>query len=253
MKGDKYRNLQKWLENNSSERITLTFSEIERIMGFALPESAKTYTAWWANDSSHSQAVWLEAGYETIDSSNAASEKQITFERISHSTKKKEKQCENRLNDSRKGASETTNTLGKILNDCLEDELGGAREMLSREELTQKIKSLPVGTVIPKPESEKDFTIKGLGMRRGEEALIYRIPTNDLKKYSHGHEKGVTFAEFYKAYAVLQETSNFTREWFYKNLPECAGEGGCNFTTIGGIFELLGIASYSKSATYTCA
>lgn len=122
--------------------------------------------------------------------------------------------------------------------------------MLSFEELKQKIESLPAGTVIPKPESENDFTIKGVGMRRGEEALVYRIPTNNPIKYPRGHEKGVTFTEFYEAYSVLQETSSFTREWFDENLPECAKEGGCNFTTIGGIFQLLGIASYSEPATY---
>lgn len=122
--------------------------------------------------------------------------------------------------------------------------------MLSFEELTQKIKSLSAGTVIPKPESKNDFTIKGLGKRRGEAALIYRIPTNNPKKYPNGHEKGITFTEFYKAYNVLQKMGNFTREWFNKNLPGCAEEGDCNFTTIGGVFQLLGIASYSSSATY---
>lgn len=123
--------------------------------------------------------------------------------------------------------------------------------MISFEELRQKIKSLPAGTVIPKPESENNFTVKGVGMRRGEAALVYRIPTNNPIKYPRGHEKGVTFTEFYEAYTVLQETSSLTREWFDKNLPECAKEGGCNFTTIGGIFELLGIASYSGHGTYT--
>lgn len=122
--------------------------------------------------------------------------------------------------------------------------------MLSLEELTLKIKSLPAGTVIPKPESENDFTVKGVGMRRGEAALIYRIPTNNPDKYPRGYEKGITFTEFYKACTVLQETSSFTREWFDTNLPECAKEGGCNFTTIGGIFQLLGIGSYNGSATY---
>ncbi|MBD5411990.1 MAG: hypothetical protein HDR51_04490 [Treponema sp.] len=89
MKGNKYRNLQNWLENNSSKRITLTFSKIEEILGFDLPESAKTHTAWWGNDSSHSQAVWLNAGYKTIDSSNAVSAKKITFEKVSHSQNEK--------------------------------------------------------------------------------------------------------------------------------------------------------------------
>ena len=89
MKGDKYRNLQNWLENNSSERITLTFIEIDEILGFDLPKSAKTYTEWWANDSSHSQAVWLDAGYKTINPSGAVSIQQITFERSLHLPKKK--------------------------------------------------------------------------------------------------------------------------------------------------------------------
>lgn len=122
--------------------------------------------------------------------------------------------------------------------------------MLSFEKLTQKIKSLPAGTVIPKPESENDFIINGLGMRRGEEALVYRIPTNNLEKYPNGYEKGITFTEFYAAYTVLQETSEFTKKWFKENLPECAKEGGCNFTTIGGVFQLLGIAAYSNRGVY---
>lgn len=250
MKDNKYRNLQKWLENNSNERITLSFAEIEEILGFDLPESAKTYTAWWANDSHHSQAVWLNAGYKTLGPSAAILSKRITFEKVSHSPKENKRQCEDFINGIRKSASGTTNFHGKTLNVCFGKELGG-RNVLSLEELTQKIKSLPAGTIIPKPESENDFTIKGLGMRRNEEALIYRIPTNDPDKYPRGHEKGITFTEFHKAYTVLQETSNFTSKWFDTELSECAKEGGCNFTTIGGIFELLGIAQYSDFGRYT--
>lgn len=122
--------------------------------------------------------------------------------------------------------------------------------MPSFEELTQKIKALSVGMVIPKPESEKNYTIKGLGESRGEEALVYKIPKNNPEKHSKESEKRITFTAFYKAYTVLQETSQFTREWFNESLPECAKDGGCNFTTIGGIFEMLGIASYSEPATY---
>ena len=124
-------------------------------------------------------------------------------------------------------------------------------KMLSFEELTQKIKSLPAGTVIPKPESKKAYTIKGLGESRGEDALVYKIPKNDPEKHSKESEKRITFTAFYKAYMVLQETSQFTREWFNESLPDFAKDGGCNFTTIGGIFKLLGIAAYSKSGTYT--
>lgn len=122
--------------------------------------------------------------------------------------------------------------------------------IMTYEELTKKIKSLPRGTIIPKPQAEKNFTIKGIGKRRNEEALIYIIPTNNPEKYPKGHEKGITFNEFYSSYAILQETSKFERAWIETNLPECIKEGSCNFTTIGGIFELLGIAQYNNLGCY---
>ena len=90
MKGDKYRNLQNWLENNSNEKITLAFNEIEEFLRIDLPKSARTHTEWWANDSTHSQAVWLGAGYKTLEPSSTISEKRITFEKNSHSLSPKE-------------------------------------------------------------------------------------------------------------------------------------------------------------------
>ena len=120
MKGDKYRNLQSWLENNSNERITLAFNEIEEILGFDLPKSARTHTEWWANDSTHSQAVWLGAGYKTIDSSNAVSAKRIAFEKSLHAPRKKDKRyIEDSANCIDISVSEMTCTLGKILNDVV--------------------------------------------------------------------------------------------------------------------------------------
>lgn len=43
------------------------------------------------------------------------------------------------------------------------------------------VKIAPAGTVIPKPKARKDFIVKGLGTRRGEEALIYLIPKNNIR------------------------------------------------------------------------
>ncbi|MBI5136842.1 MAG: hypothetical protein HZA24_05830 [Nitrospirae bacterium] len=44
-----------------------TFIEIERVLGFRLPNSAKTYQAWWANEdnpTSHVQKLaWMRAGW----------------------------------------------------------------------------------------------------------------------------------------------------------------------------------------------
>ncbi|HHF3171029.1 TPA: hypothetical protein ACPJ1O_004410 [Vibrio diabolicus] len=91
-----------------------------------------------------------------------------------------------------------------------------------------------VGRVIPKPEAKADFVIKGIGRRRGEEALIYRIPSHSEK--APFYEKGVTLSEFQLAYSHLRESGYLTRTWFNKNLSACAKEGACNFTTIGGVF-----------------
>ncbi len=103
------------------------------------------------------------------------------------------------------------------------------------------------GTEIPKPLAKKPFRIKGKGSRRGEEALIYTIPSHTGSK---PYEKGVTVSEFALAQAELTRSGEFTRAWFKENLPSCAKEGACNFTTIGGVFELLGLARYEGRGRY---
>ena len=68
-KGDKYIELQKYLEKSQQNQVILTYGEIEQIVGFVLPKSAYTHSsAWWANDVTHSQAIaWLEADYLVED------------------------------------------------------------------------------------------------------------------------------------------------------------------------------------------
>lgn len=54
------------------------FDEIERILGFRLPKSARSYPAWWNNGSGMPQSsVWIDAGWQTEDL-DIGSEK-ITF------------------------------------------------------------------------------------------------------------------------------------------------------------------------------
>jgi hypothetical protein len=45
----------------------MSFSEIERILGFKLPKSAYEHQAWWSNNGTgHSHArAWLESGWRT--------------------------------------------------------------------------------------------------------------------------------------------------------------------------------------------
>ncbi len=60
----KYYALEQYLDGIDSSSITLSFEDIERIIGESLPSSARTYVAWWANNSKgHSHAnAWLNIG-----------------------------------------------------------------------------------------------------------------------------------------------------------------------------------------------
>lgn len=59
----KYENLFLYLNSSGLDSVTLSFAELESVLGFSLPHSASTYSAWWANGG-HSQAhAWMNAGY----------------------------------------------------------------------------------------------------------------------------------------------------------------------------------------------
>jgi len=65
----KYAALRRYLESQKLARLRLSFHEMERVLGEALPPSAYKRPAWWANDATgHAQAkAWLEAGFKTAD------------------------------------------------------------------------------------------------------------------------------------------------------------------------------------------
>jgi hypothetical protein len=61
----KYRPLGDYLAKQPETSLSLTFQEVERILGFALPPSAHNHRAWWANSPSHPQAnAWLNVGWK---------------------------------------------------------------------------------------------------------------------------------------------------------------------------------------------
>jgi hypothetical protein len=62
----KYEPLRKYLEGRSTQRVPMTFAEIEKVLGFELPESKK-YPAWWSNNPTNNVMTneWLAAGYKT--------------------------------------------------------------------------------------------------------------------------------------------------------------------------------------------
>jgi hypothetical protein len=101
----------------------------------------------------------------------------------------------------------------------------------------EKIRAIPAGTALP---GRTTYTVKGIGERRGQPALVYRIPRRPGSRTRS--EKGVTAAEFEQAYKQLVETGEITRKWFKANMSACAKNEPCNFTVIGRVFVMLGEA-----------
>ena len=63
----KYEPLARYLERLPDDSWDARFADIEQVLGFTLPNSAKQHQAWWANqDSGHSQTEdWRSAGFLT--------------------------------------------------------------------------------------------------------------------------------------------------------------------------------------------
>jgi hypothetical protein len=77
----KYAALAAYLEKQKTDLIALSFAQIEEIIGFALPDSAREHGVWWTNSPSpgrHNQA-WLGAGWETTNRNLKA--QTISFQR----------------------------------------------------------------------------------------------------------------------------------------------------------------------------
>lgn len=66
-----YAPLHIWLVGQPPHmtNILATFEQIERILGFQLPATARSKAQWWENNpTGHSQATsWLDAGFMTQD------------------------------------------------------------------------------------------------------------------------------------------------------------------------------------------
>lgn len=79
-----YDPLREYLSGQRGDSCTLTFRDIEEIIGDSLPSSAKranNYKAWWANDRTHVQsASWIRAGWRTAGSPDLEAER-IRFTR----------------------------------------------------------------------------------------------------------------------------------------------------------------------------
>lgn len=63
----KYRKLAEYLLATNEMRVTLSYSQIEEILGFTLPDTARNFKpSFWANTRTHSYASsWMGVGYKT--------------------------------------------------------------------------------------------------------------------------------------------------------------------------------------------
>lgn len=63
----KYEPLTQFLSAQRAQEVPMSFSEIERVLGFRLPEKASGIRAWWSNNPSNNvmTKAWLAAGFVT--------------------------------------------------------------------------------------------------------------------------------------------------------------------------------------------
>jgi hypothetical protein len=106
-----------------------------------------------------------------------------------------------------------------------------------------EVKSLKIGTAIPKVEEGKSAKLIEFTKSNGDESFKYSIGEN-------GNGKCVLKSEIEESFTILQTSGKFTREWHKEHFPQLESGRPCNFTTIGGIFELLGYAKYASRSEY---
>ena len=65
----KYQRLYSHLCSLPDPEWKVSFADIETVLGFELPESARLHRPWWSNQiDGHSQAIaWMAAGWETSE------------------------------------------------------------------------------------------------------------------------------------------------------------------------------------------
>lgn len=78
----RYEPLTVFLKSRDHDVTSMTFQEVEAVIGRSLPPSAYEHRAWWSNNPSNNTMTraWLAAGYKTAQVDLAGG--QLTFRRI---------------------------------------------------------------------------------------------------------------------------------------------------------------------------
>lgn len=81
---NKYDPLNKYLSQQKSIKVVLSFTEIETIINDKLPISAYSYSVWWSNSKTKAHPyckAWIDAGYYTVSVKNGLEKKIVMFEK----------------------------------------------------------------------------------------------------------------------------------------------------------------------------
>jgi len=79
----KYDRLKMFLSLHRDKEITLTLEQIEIILGSELPDSARLYSAWWSDPSSHPQVgSWSDIGWKAELHSEKGKIDWVTFRKL---------------------------------------------------------------------------------------------------------------------------------------------------------------------------
>jgi hypothetical protein len=78
-----YAALHAYLKGRYADRVVLTFSEIEDLLGFALPDRARANPEWWSNDDGENPSpqslMWIKASRRATPNLFART---VAFERV---------------------------------------------------------------------------------------------------------------------------------------------------------------------------
>lgn len=79
----RYVSLYRYLENRYADTVVLSFGQIEDLLGFALPDIARTHRPWWTMTDASVEAspysdAWIQAGRTATPNLLA---KNVAFER----------------------------------------------------------------------------------------------------------------------------------------------------------------------------
>jgi hypothetical protein len=63
----KYEPLREFLEKHATAEVRMTFTDLEKVLGFPLPKKSKHHRPWWSNnpDNNVMTKEWLAAGFRT--------------------------------------------------------------------------------------------------------------------------------------------------------------------------------------------